>query len=172
MWPAFIGAISRPLGGSNLEISYLYSSILGLQKMACISETKAKNFFLESKFFFWKEFTGQVFIWDTPELSSPTKSALKLRLKMAKNHDFSWFYYVKWLKTWGARQIGFHHSDFKIFFFLRPWAWVLIFFRGQTLGTQNFILGTPGTVGYWVIYDQGKPWNKNTRISHHFCGKE
>ena len=123
---------------------------LDFRKWPVSQKRREKIFFLHSKIFFSMQFTGQVFIWDTSELSSPTKSALKLRLKMAKNHDFSWFYYVKWLKTWGARQIGFHHSDFKIFFFLRPWAWVLIFFRGQTLGTQNFILGTPGTVGYWV----------------------
>ena len=120
------------------------------KKWAVAQKRSSFKNFSQCKIFFWKQFTGQVFIWDTSELSSPTKSALKLRLKMAKNHDFSWFYYVKWLKTWGARQIGFHHSDFKIFFFLRPWAWVLMIFRGQTLGTQNFILGTPGTVGYWV----------------------
>ena len=46
MWPAFIGTISRSLGGSDHEIPYLHTSIFGLQKMACISETK-DNFFLE-----------------------------------------------------------------------------------------------------------------------------
>ena len=54
--------------------------------MACISEAKAKkNFFRKEKL----EFTGQVFICHTPELSNPTGSALKLHLKMVKNHDFT-----------------------------------------------------------------------------------
>ena len=55
MWPAFIGTISRPLGGSDHEISYLHSTILVLQKMACISETRRR----QQNFFFWLRF------WDT-----------------------------------------------------------------------------------------------------------
>ena len=58
------------------------------RKWPVSQKRRQKKNFLHCKIFFWKQFTGQVFIWDTSELASPTKSALKLRLKMVKNHDF------------------------------------------------------------------------------------
>ena len=61
---------------------------LDFRKWPVSQKRREKIFFLHSKIFFSMQFTGQVFICHTPELASPTKSALKLRLKMAKNHDF------------------------------------------------------------------------------------
>ena len=57
--------------------------------MACNSETKGKNFFLEGKIFFYFFYTGQWSFWHAPELSSPTGSTLELRLKMVKNQGFT-----------------------------------------------------------------------------------
>ena len=60
-------------------------------------------------------------------------------LKIAsENGQKSWFYYVKWLKTLGARQMGSHHSDSKNFVFLTPWAIGLLIPRGKTLGPRTF----------------------------------
>ena len=54
------------------------------KKWAVAQKRSSFKIFLICKIFFGTEFTGQVFICHTPELTSPTKSALKLHLKMAK----------------------------------------------------------------------------------------
>ena len=59
------------------------------RKWPASQKRRQQIFFLHSKIFFSMQFTGQVFIYHTPELTSPTESALKLRLKTAKNHDFT-----------------------------------------------------------------------------------
>ena len=59
------------------------------RKWPVSQKQRQKNFFSQCKIILGEEFTGQVFICHTPELTSPTKSALKLRPKMAKNHDFT-----------------------------------------------------------------------------------
>ena len=47
-------------------------------------------FLVEGKIFFLFFYTGQQSIWHTADLCSPSQSALKLRLKMAENHLFTW----------------------------------------------------------------------------------